>query len=90
MPKSDREVRSEFIFLTIQSAMDDLLTKPSLEQVEEWNKEMRRSLIAGGRKTFLGGPDVFCRPGNVLGRCATTVHNIIHNVQLGDYIERNK
>lgn len=89
-PKTDKEVRCEFIFLTVQSAMDDLLTKPSLAQVEEWNKEMRSSLIEGGRKTQLGGPDLFCRPGNVLGRCVTTIHNIIHNVQLGDYVERNQ
>lgn len=90
MPKSDKEVRSEFIFLTVQSAMDDLQAKPSLAEVEEWNREMRAALIAGGRKTQLGGPDLFCRPGNVIGRCVTTIHNIIHNTQLGDYVERNK
>ena len=86
---TDQQIRSEFIFLTIQKALDFLKTGPTRAEVEERSAILKAEIIAGGRKHFLGDADLFRRPGSVFGRCTSTIHTIIHNITLGDYVERN-
>lgn len=89
MTITDQQVRSEFIFLTIQKALDFLKTGPTRAEVEERSAIMKAEIIAGGRKHYLGDTELFRRPGSVFGRCTSTIHTIIHNITLGDYVERN-
>lgn len=86
---TDREVRSEFVYLSVQQAMEFLKKKPTRAQVEERSAIMREEMLATGNKHYIGSPELYRRPGSVMGRCMTAVHNIIHNLTLGDYVERN-